>query len=118
MSGFSGSPRVSKRGLVPSSALGGAPGHRAAIQPFKVGKSKSYLWTNMPAGHYRFSVYKRTGPTLHGVGKVKILVTQRQRQILTNVRDLLLVVVALNNTSRSLPAGPDQLEQPAREVCL
>jgi Domain of unknown function (DUF4157) len=38
---------------------------------FSVGGSQSYRWTNLPAGHYRFSVEQRSGPILHGTGRVE-----------------------------------------------
>ena len=46
---------------------------RADYEPatFQVGETQNHQWTNLPACHYRFSVYKRTGDILHGVGKVK-----------------------------------------------
>lgn len=38
---------------------------------FQVGELQTHQWTNLPTDHYRFTVYKRTGDILHGVGKVK-----------------------------------------------
>lgn len=45
--------------------------HDYATAMFKVGESQIYRWTNLPSGHYRFAVHKRSGPILHGDGKVK-----------------------------------------------